>query len=104
MKLHKISALWLVLTVGLLIVAGRTAAISADATASSSSGKDSSSAAGDLPDLTSMATELNNRSTVLEKEIIELCDLPAIQERLAQMARETKNLSRELKLFKHASQ
>lgn len=50
-----------------------------------------------------MATELNNHSAVLEKEIVELGDLPAIQDRLAQMAKETKRLSRELNLFQHAT-
>lgn len=92
------------LIAALLIHTGNTAAIGTHAFVSSSLGKATLSAANELPDLNSMTTELNNRSAVLEKEILDLCDLPVIQKRLAQMAKETKSLSRELKLFKHTSQ
>ena len=52
----------------------------------------------DLPDLISLATGINNRSAILEAEIIELFDLTAVQESLDKMAKENKNLSRTLRI------
>lgn len=50
-----------------------------------------------------MATELNNRSVGLEKELIGLVDLSMIQQRLDQMAKKTKSLSTKVKLLKTTS-
>jgi hypothetical protein len=95
----------LMLIAMLLLPTGDTPATAFEtlALASSVSGNKTASAANQLPDLNSMATELNSRSAVLETEIVDLGDLPAIQEKLAQMAKVTKHLSRNLKRFKHAA-
>ncbi len=101
MKFHTISVAWLILTVGLLIWVGSTAAETADSPQPSSSEKHADSASSDVPDLISMATELGNRSVVLEKEIVALFDLSATQKNLARMAKETEKLSRNLKSLKN---
>ena len=103
MKFHIIIVSWLVLTVGLLTWAGSAAAEDADSPRLSSPVKHAESAAGDLPDLISMATELGSRWGVLEKDIIALFDLPATQKSLAQMAKETNKLSRDLNILKRTS-
>jgi small-conductance mechanosensitive channel len=103
MKCHTIGAFWLMLMVGLLICAGNTAAEIVDFSRPSVSKNHSVSVANNLPDLISITTELNNRSVALEKEITDLFDLPAIQKSLARMAKETKSLSRKLKLLKNTT-
>ncbi len=89
--------------VGLLICSGSMAADNTGSALPFSVEKHMGPAAKDLPDLISMATEINNRSVVLEAEITELFELTAVQKSLDKMAKENNNLSRTLKVFKTAS-
>lgn len=101
MKFHIISLSWLMLTLCLLTWTGTTAAQNADSPLPASSGENVESGASNLPDLISMATELENRSMVLENEISALPDISVAQKNLAQMAKKTKTLSRNLKILKN---
>jgi len=103
MRDHTINAFWLMLMAGLLICAGNTAAETVDSPRPSASNSHSVSVINNLPDLILITTQLNDRTCALEKEITDLFDLLAIQESLDRMAKETKNLSKKLKLLKNTS-
>ncbi|MDA3896334.1 MAG: hypothetical protein PF482_09325, partial [Desulfobacteraceae bacterium] len=101
MKFHTLTLSLLLLMFGLLTWTGTTAAQNADSILPASSGENTKSGTSNLPDLISMATELENRSMVLEKDLTALSDLSVAQKSLAQMAKETKTLSRNLKILKN---
>ncbi len=100
MKFYSTGVVWLVLTIGLLIWVGSTAAETDGSAPPVAAEEQIDSAPGDLPDLISMATDLAHRSVVLEKEIAALHELSAPQKSLAQLAKETEKLSRNLNSLK----
>lgn len=99
MKLYIIAVSWLILAVT-LIQTENTMAEDIDALLSSSSSDRDSSSIG-LPNLISMATELNNRSLSLEQEISSLSDITVAQKKLARITKKTETLSKKLRFLKN---